>query len=287
MEFFNGQVIGLSKIATGTPAGFCRAVLGGNLSFPFNTIQKVGIAGQNHTRKGLQIPTLRFRCVGVDKADIAKWFPTSAGVQVATFPSFLVEVDDGSAGKEFVLSDGQPGPCTISLGEGPDAEVEYEFEAQFATVTPAAAGTKTPAYLTTYLGHTHNDVVFQIGGSDANILTFQLQNGVTLGEINACNTKSAGSKTYPSAFGIASYKPSLSVTVSNLYGVATWGADSDTAASMTIAMANGTAGQNITATLANWIYHSPEIPLEPEGLAAFPMQFIPHQSTVYNRVAFA
>jgi len=286
MEFFNGQVMGCCTIAAGVPSGFCRAVLGGNMSFPFNTIQKVGIGGQNHTRKGLQLPTLRFRCVGVDKANLALWFPTTAGVQVAAFPDFLVEVDDGSAGKEFVLSDGQPGACTISLGEGPDAEVEYEFEAQFATVTSQDVGTDTPAYLSTYLGHTHNDVVVQVGGVDANILTFQLQNGLTCAEINACNTKVSGSKTYPSAFGIASYKPSLAVTVSNLFNVSTWEADTSTAATMTIAMANGTAGQNITATLTDWVYDSPEIPIEGEGLAAFPMQFIPHQSTVYNRIAF-
>jgi hypothetical protein len=279
---YNGQVVGLSKIATGTPSAFCREVISGSLSLPDNMISKAGIGGQVHVRAGTIIPTLRFRCVGPAKTDVALWFPTTAGIQVASFPDFLVEVDDTS-GMEFVLSGGQPGPCTISLGSGEDAEIEYEFEINFAVVTQQAAGTDVPLY-SAFLGHTINDTTIQFGGSDAGCTGFSLSNGISLKAHNPADTKVAGVKRFPSAFGITSYAPRFSCTVDNLYDVGNWDADTKTSLDITITLANGTAGQDALITLDDWVYSNPEIPLEPEDIIGFPLEFLPASGNVYNRV---
>jgi hypothetical protein len=300
MEFFNGQVMGVCKVTVTwdagppptitdtTPVEFCQAVLGGTFSAPFNDIQKAGLGGQWHSRKGTQLPTLRFRCVGPALADIERWFPDEACVQVADFPDFLVVVDDGAAGMQFVLSDGQPVACKISLGEGDDAEVEYEFEMQFATVTQQAVATDAVVY-NELLNHTRNDCTVQFDAADFNVLSWQLTNGLTLGPVNACNTKLADHKTFPVAFGITGYKPSFSATVSNLFNVDDWDADVDTAADITIALANGVpaGAEDITYTLHDFTYMSPEVPLEPEGIASFPVEFLPYEGQVYGRVTLA
>jgi hypothetical protein len=187
---------------------------------------------------------------------------------------------------QFVLSDGQPGACTISLGEGDDAEVEYEFEMQFATVTQQAVTTDTVVY-NALLGHTRNDCTVQFSAADFNVLSWQLTNGLTLGPVNACNTKLADHKTFPIAFGITGYQPSFSATVSNLFEVDDWDADVDTAADITIALENGTGAEDITFTLGAFTYMSPEVPLEPEGIASFPVEFLPYEGQVYGRVVLA
>lgn len=283
---FNGQVVGLSKIATGTPSGFCREVISGSLSLPDNMISKPGIGAQVHVRAGTIIPTLRFRCVGAGKTDIAKWFPTTAGVQVASFPDFLVEVDDGAAGMEFILSGGQPGPATLAIGTGEDAELEAELEVMFSTVTQQAVGTNVPVYLTTS-GHTINDITVQFAAADAGCTSFSLSNGLALKAHNPMDTKSAGAKRFPSAFGITSYAPRFSCTLDDLYGVADWNADTKTAIDITITLANGTASENATITLDDWVYANPEIPLEAEDLIGFPFEFMPASGNMYNRVQIA
>lgn len=289
-NFFNGQVVGLSKVTTGTPntpVEFCQEVLSGTFSAPYNMIQKAGLGGRTHVRKGTMRPTLRVRCVGPALADIAKFFPTSAGVQVASFPDFLVEVDDGTNGNEFILTNGQPGPCTISLAQGEDSEVEYEFEMQFATIADQAVGTNAPVY-NSFLNHTINDTTVQFGGADAGVLSFSLTNGVTLGMFNPADTKASGSQTLPGGFGIQAYSPRFSCTVSDLYDVTNWDADTLTPFNVTIALANGTGAQDITYTLSNFVYSDPEIPLEAETVPlAFPLILIPSSGTVYNRVALA
>lgn len=285
---FTGQVQGLSKIATGTPAAFCRAVTGGSLSISPNNVRKVGIGGQLHVRKGTQDCELSVSCVGVSKTDLALWFPTTAGVVVASFPDFLVEVDDGAAGQEFVLSGGQPGSVKVSCGDGPDAEVEYEFTMKFDTVTEQARGMKACVY-NAVKNHTINDVTVTFAAATQGCLSFELSNDLGLEMHNPADGKTAGSKTLPDGYYVTKNSPTFSCVTSNVFKGTAMDGDDWTAENVVLALANGTSGENITITLVGWVPDGSawEMPLEAEGRVGFAHAFAPGDGTIYNRVTIA
>lgn len=283
---FSGMVQGVSKIATGTPAAWCRKVLSGTFTRNPNNARRYGIGGQVNARKGIDEVTLDITCCGVALADIARFFPTTAGVQVASFPDFLVEVDDGTNGQEWVLSGGQPVSCTISLGDGADAEVEYKFTMKFTTATEAAAGTDVPVY-NSVLGHGAKDITVQIAAADQGVMSFDITNDLGTKMVNTLDTKIAGSHTIPTGYVVTTQKTTIKLVTSNVFKGSGMDGDEWVEDDITFALANGTVGENITITASNFIPDSWDMPLEAEGVVAFAHEFGVNAGTVFNRVTFA
>lgn len=283
---FVGQVQGISKIATGTPSAFCNTVTGGSMSFEFNNQTIVGIGGQVLVRKGTTYARLDVECIGVALADIAKFFPTTAGVQVVSFPSFLVEVDDGTNGQEWLLASGQPATISVDLAEDDSAVLSYRMSMIFASITQQARGTKACVY-NALGGHTKNEIAVAYGGSTFGTLGLSLTNDLGAAFQNPADGKSVGSKTVPEGCYVTKNAPRLSVVTSNVFkgGVAGILGDTWTAENITITCANGTAGENITYTLSNMVPMTWNMPVEAEGRIGFKSEFEPGTGTTYNRVA--
>ncbi len=250
---YTGQVQGLCLISSGTPSAFCREVLDGTLSIDLHNIRKIGIGSQVHARKGTSEIRAEWTCVGPSAASIAKWFPTTAGTQVADFPAastdFFVEVDDGTNGKEWILSGCQPASCKVGCSEDPGAEVEYTFAIIATTATLAAAGTDTPAY-NTVKGHTINETTVQIGGSAQGVLSFALSNDLGARLYNAMDGKASGQHTIAT-------------------GAVVTHSDED----IVVAMANGTSGEDMTITMTHFVPDRVNMPLEAEDLVGFGHEF--------------
>lgn len=285
-NIYTGQVQGVSLIATGTPAAFCRKVSGGELKVDMSNVVNKGIGGTLHVRKGTSQISLSITCVGVESTFLAYFFPTTAGVTVANFPDFLVECDDGSTGQEWVLSNAQPKSVKVSCSNGEDAEVEYEFEIMAATVTPAAAGTDVPVY-NGHPGFTINDVHVQVGAADVGVMSFDLSNDLGTKIVNTMDLKASGSKTMPTAVVPVSQDVKLSFTTTNSLGSTGVFADDHTLVDVTIAMDNGATGA-VAATLHDFVPRTWNMPLQAEDVVAFAHEYEPGgDSTIYNRVTFA
>jgi len=293
----SGQVVGLAKWTDGTPdtvQSFCRVVEGGGIDFDFHNVRKVGVGGQLHTRKGSLECTLNATAVGVALVDIALFFPTAATTQV-TFPDtstgFLVEVDDATDGKEYMLSSCQPGSITIACGAEPDAEVTYAMVIK-GVPQQAAVGTLAPTY-NGFLGHTINDTTVQLVTSDINCLSWSLSNDLGVEMYNPMDTKSAGSLTLPTGYVVTTQNPRLEMVTADpvKWASATIVGDTWTAEDIVIALDNGTTAQDITITLDEFIPETLNMPFEGESLVGFAHSFAPAgtptAAAIYNRVTLA
>jgi len=286
MSFFSGQLTGISKISAGTPAALCRVATGGSFQVSMNNIRKQGAGAQLHVRKGTTEVRVSATVIGLSKTDLAKFFPTTSGAQVASFPDILVEVDDGINGREFVCTSGQPGSCSISVDEGNDSEVEYELEMLFASCSGYAAGTYIPAY-NSVKGHTVNDVQVTISGVAENVMSFTLANDTAAETRNPLNGKTAGAKTFPAAAVIQGNDPTLSFVTSDEYGAAGLFADDHTPVDIVVTLANGTSAENITLTLVDFVPESFDMPVSGETFDGFSHEFKPGDGVTYNRVQVA
>jgi len=283
---YTGQLLGVSKVAEATPAAFCRAITGGSLTIDYNNISKRGVGGQLHARKGTSAITLSMSgVVGVAKTDIVKWFPTTAGAQVAAFPNFLVEVVGNRA---WTLSDGQPAGCTISCGDGPDAEMEFSMDIMFATAAGGAAETAACVY-NTMQGHTRNDIVVT---GVTNCLSFDIANGLTTEMYNPMVAKTAGVKTFPDGYAITAQAPSFSCVSGDpiyLTGAAEPAfADAHAKSTIVVTAKNGTGAEDITITMADFVPDgSAVVPLEADGITGWALSYVPGDGVSYGRVAIA
>lgn len=282
---YTGQVIGVSKISGETPAAFCRAITGGSLTIDYNNIIKKGIGGQLHARKGTSAIKLTLSgVVGVAKTDLALWYPTVAGAQVAAFPSFRVEC---VGNRSWVLSDGQPSSSTISCSDGPDGEMEMSFDIMFATATPGAAASAVCVY-NALKGHTRNDIV--ITGL-TNILSFDLSNDLGAEMYNPMVSKSTGAKTLPDGYAITTQGPTFSCVSGDpiqLNASDLAFADDHTPVDIVITCANGTGAEDMTITLGDFVPDgSAEVPLSAEGITGWGMTYVPGDGETYGRVVFA
>jgi hypothetical protein len=278
---YTGQVQGLCLTSSGTPSAFCREVLNGTLSIDLQNIRKIGIGSQVHARKGTTEIRLEWTCIGPSAASIGKWFPTTAGTQVSDFPAastdFLVEVDDGTNGKEWILSGCQPASCKVACSEDPGAEVEYTFAIVATTATLAAAGTDTPAY-NAVKGHTINDITVQIGGSAQGALSFALSNDLGARLYNAMDGKASGEHTIATGAVVTTQNPTFVCVTTDEFKLATgttYALDADTHSDedITVAMANGTSGEDITITMTHFVPDRVNMPLEAEDLVGFGHEF--------------
>ncbi len=225
---YSGQVQGVSKWTGAAVAAFARSVKG-NFSFGAESIEEYGAGGQVAVGAGTVEAALDLSdVVGVAATDVAKWFPTSAGVQVASFPGFVVTL----GGKQFTLTDGQPGAATFSLAAG-DNLFKGSLSAKFATCVPAAASV-THAY-TTMAPDTNNTIVVQWGAADIGCLSFDLGNGLDAPPIvNPMDTKSVGSLRLPSGYQVAAKLPTITTVLAEELDTDELFADSWTPANLVI-----------------------------------------------------
>ena len=275
-----GEVVGISKIAEGTPAALCAS---GNGTFTIdpNTTDFDGIGGQAHARGGSLGIMIDLECVGLAKADQDLWWPATKCVQVAAFPDILAVLDDGTSGAQYVLSGGQPRGFKASMANELNAEVRYSIGMSFALATPAAAAVDEPVY-NALLGHTRGGTVVGLPG-DEGALSWELEAAMELEYHDPLNARGAAAKRFPEGLFIKSYRPSLSVETSQQFTIAELLADVYTPATLSIAMTNGTAAENITYTI------TPAVPTDPlamglqEGSAVpFNQKWIPSSGSRYG-----
>jgi hypothetical protein len=287
---FNGNALGISKIATATPAAFCRACTGGSYSRKPNNIVKAGIGAQRHVLKGQDEVDLSVDCVGVALADVQKWMPTTVGCQMAAFPDFLVEVDDGVNGEEWVLTGCQPSSLKVSCGDGVDAEVEYSFGIKARLATDGAACVLAPVYHTasTQNGHTLGHVTCTIGGAATRqVLSWEFGVDLSLQMYNLQDGKTAGARTVPTGYVITAVGYSFSFVTAGPYLGDAMDGDAWTAMTSTIALSNGSAGQNQTYTLTGFVPDSFNMPLDPESMGKFAHEMILGDGPVVSGITAA
>lgn len=277
VELHTGQVQGVCKIATGTPTALCRALTGGSVSISQNVIQKKGTGGQIHSRPGTISIEVSLDCIGVAAADIALWFPTAAGVAVASFPDLLVV--QGS--NQHILSGGQPMSISASCDNGADAEITYSLKAVYAGY---ASTTGAAVVYNALLGHTLYDITAQIGAADADIMSFSLENDLGGSLFNAMNTRSAQSKRFATGSYVTGQDPKVSFVSSKQLPVTDMNADVPAVNDIVFTLANGTAGENVTFTCNDFYVNSWEDPVEVEGVIGFSHELVPASGTQYSRI---
>lgn len=287
-ERYNYQVTGASWISEGTPAALARTVRG-SLEIVSHDPLEIGAGGQLWTRKGAYEATVSLSCVGMVLADQQLWFPTSAGVQVASFKDMLVEVDDGTSGREWVLSEGQPASIQIAVSEAMDGYIAQQIVAKYALVTPQAIGTDVCVY-NSVNGHTINDTRVTGGAADIDCLSFELSNDLGITPNNPMNERSAGSKTAIDGYFI---NPQAGPGLSFVTGGPLWGGTGDelfddawTDVSYAIALANGTAGENISYALSEFTPRQWNMGVGGDH-SGFAHVLAPAAGTVYNRVVLS
>jgi len=282
MGVYTGQLIGVCEQSSGTPAAFCRKIDGGSVEFEDSWLHNVGIAGQVVAIPGVIVPSLSITCIGVAKATLQKWFPTTAAAQVADFPGFLAEV---VGGRKFTFDDCQPGPATISIDEGETAVLKYDLSVLAATVDETTGGSAS-ALWTSELGYSINHITAQIDSADVGIRSWSLSNGIATAMGNPMDTKASGSQRLPGGQYVTGGLPSVSIVTEDLL-VAAESMFGDTPANydLTFVCSNGT--DSMTITLADWVMNGPAFDLAPEGLVGFRYTFQPDSGTVYNRVVIS
>lgn len=274
---YSGQVQGVSKWSGGAAAAFARSIKG-NFSYGAEAIEEYGVGGQAVVGAGTVEAVLDLSdVVGVAYADVAKWFPTTAGVQVGTFPDFHVT----TGGQQWTCEDGQPGPATFSLAAG-DNLFKGALQVKFATCTPAAASAAHA--FTSTAPDTNNTIVVKWSGSDIGCLSFDLGNGMDAPPmVNPMDTKSAGSLRLPSGYQISQKLPTVSTVLAAELATDELDADSWTPANLVIDCA--TFGQ---ITIVNVCMAKFEGELtDGSGVVGYSYSWQLGSGTVYNRVQFA
>lgn len=272
-----GDMVGFSKIAAGTPAAFCREVHGGSMSYETNPIVLQGIGGQRVTRKGLSTIRTSVRCVGVAVADWSLWIPGALDLEIDSMFDVLVELDDGAAGQEFVLSGGEPARLQLEWSDAPDGLVEFTLDALWALATEQAVGTDTPAYYddTTDLIYGPGDISCTVGGADPGVLGINLVVDLHTTVRNTATVRSAAAKTFPDGYVLTRVEPTLELITEEPIVIGELVDDEYTPVDISITLNNGVAAADAVITLEDMVCPDFNLELEnDEGLKRFTHRFI-------------
>lgn len=286
---FNGLVQGISKIATSTPSALCRACIGGSYERNPNNSVITGISNQRQVIKGLDEITVNVDCIGMAKEDLALWFPTTVGTSMASFPDLLLSVFDGTNGLDWVLTGCQPLSAKVSCGDGPDAMVQISLGIKGVLATEAAGGTGVPVYhsASTQGGFHRKHCTVTYGGVAKQTLSWEFGVDLSTEMYDLMDGKTAGSLSVPTGYIIKSADYSFSCTTAGVFKGDAMDGDGWTPEDIVIALANGTAGQNQTWTLDDFVPSAWNMPFGPEDMIAFAHEFIPGSGTVVNRITVA
>lgn len=286
MELFNGMLLGISKTAAGT---LCRECNGGNLRISQSVIRKPGIGGQVHHRYGTIKAEVTAEVLGVDKADIAKFFLPVQTARVLTMPDLFVEVDDGTNGGEFTLTYTQPARITVACAQGDDAEqtISLGYMAGMAVGAPRSATTTAVNSLKGFTIHDHR-VTF--GGTDQDVLSFSLSNDLGAKAVNAMNDRTAmlDAKRFPTTIGVTKQGPVFSCVTSKWLPYANMLTAAGTVPfPIVIACTNGTGAENVTYTLTDMVPDEWNMPFQAEDFEGFEHTLGIGDGTICGRVAVA
>lgn len=280
-----GAVLGFSKIATGTPAAFCRVLTGGSYRIDPHNSEAKGIGDQMLAGKGTtEVELIGLECEGVTSADLALWNPTTPGVQVANFPDFLV-VADGTDGMQWRMESCQPGAFGFSMDAAPDARWKWTFGLK-GIPTPQAALTDTPVY-NSLIGYTRGQVSILFAGQSADVLSIDGSNDLAPVMYDPLRERVAGSLTEPLGYYITTQTPRLRVTTGKVFkAAADLFADEHTSEDVVITLDNGTDPVQVI-TLVNFIPGNWEKTFTPDGITAFSQEWQPGPGTISNRLQIA
>lgn len=285
---FSGMVQGISKIATGTPAAFCRACYGGSFDRKPNNIIVVGIGSQRQVIKGVDIVTLTAQISGIAVADLALWFPATAVVQVGSFPDFLVEVDDGTNGAEWVLSGGQPVSAKVSHNGNSESKVDIELTLM-ALATDAAAGTDVPVYHTDaqHPGWIASDVKY--AASAKKTASWDLSVDLGTKHVGLCDAKVAGALTVPTGFYTTQRAYTFNSVTHDVFEGDAMEGDTWTPGNITVELNNqiGAGADDVIFTCSNFVPDGFNMPFESEDVVGFAHSFIPGSGTQHGRITVA
>jgi len=246
------------------------------LDIDTNAFEKEGVGGQVVVGKGTTTTKLSLTdVIGVTAAHAQMWFPTTAGLQPANFPDFIVTTGT----KQFTLEDGSPGSGTVSMSEG-DGFLTMALEAGFAKVTPATAAA-THVYASV-AGDTNNTIVAQLGAADFGCKSFEIANNGGWENVNAMDTKAEGSQTAPLGVISTLKLPTVSCVLDDEIDTAGLLADAYTGANLVL------SGNLYTITVTGIAQSSFQGKLQDaSGVTSYSYKFTLVSGTIYNRVTIA
>lgn len=262
------DMLGLSKIATGTPSPLARTISGGQLAWDTHQVVRDGIGGQRLVRKGVSEVRIRARAEGIALADWGLWIPGSLTTSVAGFPDMLAKLDDGgSLGGEWVLSGGQPASLELAWTDAPDGMLDITIEALFALATPSVLGTDDAVYYddSVVRGYGAGDVGIELDGADPGFLAWTLR--LDLGAIihNPATVKEAEAKSFADAVYITRVEPKLEVITSEPLKLDELAEDEYTAGEFVITLDNGVESEDAVITVSDMITSEFNLPWEGSG----------------------
>jgi len=244
-------LVQLLNQGTTTQTAIARVVAGGNFSAKFNNRLIYGIGAQAVSRKGLTEAVVTAKLYGPDTTYIAKFLRATALSSVASFPDHTVGVV-GSAGsiKLYTLEDCQPAKMKLSV----DANGEFYAETEVWSATPDDADTGTGAIAATAVkGHTEDDVTATIASGSYEIVSWSFEVDNQAAWENDQDGKTADSKSLPTGISLGNEIISgLEVVTKKPIPATAYDAFGDAFADIALAwaLANGTAGENISIAIA-------------------------------------
>ncbi len=253
-----------------TPAGLANTITG-DYEIDTGALVSEGIGNQRLVLKGLQTAKLTFEAVGMLKSELVKCFPADASETPTALTPMLLVTDTGEA---YKLENGV-GNATISVAADDNSRVTVRVEAQFGKVSE---GTGAPVYLTS-IGHQRRHVLAKIDTKDAGMHTFEVGSGVTYEADNNLDTRAAGTERDIPGWKIAELSPTFSCELEAALEAADDFLAGDAVTGeyvphdIVITLANGTAGENITITLTDWIAPVRKGTLQAQGIAYYPYEW--------------
>ncbi|HOA01372.1 MAG TPA: hypothetical protein PLF11_00165 [Bacillota bacterium] len=285
MPVISGLVQGFSTIATGTPAAFCRLCNGGRFSLEPNNVEEEGIDGQRLVRKGVMDCTVEAECVSVDLTNLQKFFPTTAGIQMASFPDFLVKGGTETGDSLFIVSSAQPVGIRIANAGGPKALTIARVTIK-GIATIQTPGTYAPVY-NSLKGHIARDCKVAVASTVYNTVSWELSCDLNAtAEVYQDGTQAAA-EWKPDGYAIPSIKYGFSAVTRLPWALAQYEVRDWTAADITLSLKNGISAQDLIFTLDDWVPNGQEMPFAVNNIVGYSQAFIPGSGTIYNRVTIA
>lgn len=242
-----GRIQHLCLLTGGTtPAGVATAIEG-DYEINRNAIETEGIGDQLLAVPGFTTATVNFKAVGFLKAEMVKFAEPAAGSAMTALGVYLLQTDTGEI---YKLENGCGSNLKIEVGADANSMVQVSGTMQFGKVSET---TGTPVYLTSG-GHQKRHCTVEIDASAATVNTFALDSGLTVEP--SANLDAA--RTAYAAWNCTESKPTLTCEMSTLLEDPTDFLAGDLNGAfvphdIVIELANGTAGENVTFTLADMI----------------------------------
>jgi hypothetical protein len=282
MAIRSGKIMHLCLLTGGTtPAGFATTITG---SYEIDTglVVSRGVGGQRIAQRGIVAARIEWEALAPLKSEVVKYFPTTTASELTALTPMMLITDTGHI---FKLSNGNGTACSCSVGTDINSAVGWKGTAQFGLV---AETTGDPVYLTS-LGHLRKHVSATIDTAAAGIGSFEFASGLSVVPDANLDARSLGSENAIQGWLQEDQEPTLSLTLENALDSATIVVEGSTGVyalhDIVIALANGTAGENITVTAADWIAPTYKGELSVGGAKFHAYDLVPGTGADYGRLA--